>query len=133
MPRAGPIVMFPPPALVFTVAEKEADGVGAAVDPGAAGAVADPAAPEPGDDPAVDDTAAPGDREGPVPDCWRADELRLDEQPTTATAAKTAQAAVILTLVGRAMSRAGARGYRPDAGQQRSCDAAADAARARRQ
>jgi hypothetical protein len=106
MPSAGPIVMFPPPALVFTMAEKEADGVGAAVDPGAAGAVADPAAAEAEDEAAVDagDAAAPEDREGPVPDCWRADEVRLDEQPTTAAAAKTAQAAVILTLVGRAMS-----------------------------
>jgi hypothetical protein len=108
MPPAGPIVMFPPPALVFTVAEKEADGVGAAVDPGAAGAVADPADADPAtaesEDDAAVDAAAPEDREGPVPDWWRADELRLDEQPTTATAAKAAQAAAILTLVGRAMS-----------------------------
>jgi hypothetical protein len=104
MPPVGPIVMFPPPTLVFTVAEKEADGVGAvAVDPGAAEAVADPAAGEAEDDAAVDDAAAPDDRAGSVC-CLRADEVRLDEQPTTATAAKTAQAAVILTLIGRAMS-----------------------------
>jgi hypothetical protein len=102
-------VMFPPPALVFTVAANEADGVGATVDPGAAEAVEDPAAAEVEDDPAVDaedvdDAAAPEDRDGPVWDCPRADEVWLDEQPTTATAAKTAQAAAILTLVGRAMS-----------------------------
>jgi hypothetical protein len=104
MPPVGPIVMFPPPTLVFTVAEKEADGVGAAVDPGSAEAVAGPAAGEAEDDADVDDAAAPEDRAGSV--CGlRADEVRLDdEQPTTATAAKTAQAAVILTLVGRAMS-----------------------------
>jgi alpha-D-ribose 1-methylphosphonate 5-triphosphate diphosphatase PhnM len=95
--------MFPPPALVFTVAANEADGVGAAVDSGAAEAVADPAAGEAEDDAAVDDAAAPEDRVGSVC-CLRADEVRLDEQPTTATAAKTAQAAGILTLVGRAMS-----------------------------
>jgi hypothetical protein len=105
MPRAGPIVMFPPPALVFTVAANEADGVGAAVDPGAAEAVEDPAAAEAEDDPAFDpdDAAAPEDRSGSVC-CLRADEVRLDEQPTTATTAKTAQAGAILTLVGRAMS-----------------------------
>ena len=107
MPPVGPIVMFPPPTLVFTVAEKEADGVGAAVDPGvdpgAAGAVPGPAAGEAEDDAAAADAAAPEDRAGSVC-CLRADEVRLDEQPTTATAAKTAQAAAILTLVGRAMS-----------------------------
>jgi hypothetical protein len=108
MPRAGPIVMFPPPALVFTMAEKEAAGVAAAVDPGAAEDVADPAGAEAEDDAAVDaedvdEAAAPEDREGPVWDCPGADEVWLDEQPTTATAAKTAQAVAILTLVGRAM------------------------------
>jgi hypothetical protein len=109
MPRAGPIVTFPPPALVFTVAENEADGVGAAVDPGASEAVEPPAAGEAEDNPAVDaedvdDAAAPEDRDGSVGDCPRADEVWPDEQPTTATAAKTAQAAAILTLVGRAAS-----------------------------
>jgi hypothetical protein len=103
MPPVGPIVMFPPPTLVFTVAEKEADGVGAAVDPGAAEAGADPAAGEAEDDAAAADAAAPEGRAGSVC-CLRADEVRLDEQPTTVTAAKTAQAAAILTLVGRAMS-----------------------------
>jgi len=106
MPRAGPIVMFPPPALVFTVAENEADGVGAAPDPEAPEApeaVEVPAAGEAEDNPVVDDAPAPEDRAASVC-CLRADEVRFDEQPTTATAAKTAQAAAILTLVGRAMS-----------------------------
>ena len=106
MPRAGPIVMFPPPALVFTVAENEADGVGAALDPEAVEA---PAAGEAEDNPVVDaedvdDAPAPEDRDGLDWDCPRAVEVWPDEQPTTATAAKTAQAAAILTLVGRAMS-----------------------------
>jgi hypothetical protein len=101
MPPAGPIVMFPPPALVFTVAEKEAAGVVAAVDPGAAEDVAVPVAAI--DAGAVDGAGAPEDGEGSVWDCPGADEVWLDEQPTTATAAKTAQAAAILTLVGRAM------------------------------
>jgi len=103
MPPSGPIVIFPPPALVFTVAEKEAAGVVAAVDPEAAEDVADPAAAI--DAGAVDGAAAaPVDGEGSAWDCPGADEVWLDEQPTTATAAKTAQAAAILTLVGRAMS-----------------------------
>jgi hypothetical protein len=103
MPPVGPIVMLPPPTLVFTVAENEADGVGATVDPGAVETVEDPAAAaEVEADPAAGDAAAPEDRAGSVC-CLRADEVRFDEQPTTATAAKTAQAGAILTLVGRAM------------------------------
>ncbi len=57
----GPIVMFPPPALVFTVAETEGAGVAAAV---AVAAFEDPAAAEAGDDAvgdAVDDAGAEDD------------------------------------------------------------------------
>ena len=103
MPPVGPIVMFPPPTLVFTVAENEAEGVGAALDPEAPEAPEAPAAGEAEDNAAAADAAAPEDRAGSVC-CLRADEVRFDEQPTTATAAKTAQAGAILTLVRRAMS-----------------------------
>jgi hypothetical protein len=102
MPPVGPMVTFPPPAVVVTVAEKEAAGV-AAVDPGAAEDVVDPGAAAI-DAAAVDGATAPEDGDGSVWDCPGADAVWLDEQPTTATAAKTAQAVAILTLVGRAMS-----------------------------
>jgi hypothetical protein len=104
----GPIVMFPPPALVFTVAETEGAGVGAAV---AVAAAEDPAAAEAADDAAVDPAdveddagaedgaGAVEDREGSAWDAPGADEDWVDEQPTTATAAKTAQTAATLTLL----------------------------------
>ena len=75
MPLAGPIVMFPPPAVVLTVAEYEALGVAAAV------AVATPEAPGPAGDSAaaaeddavgealaVDEPGAASDREASAVD-----------------------------------------------------------------
>jgi len=106
--------MFPPPAVVFTVAEKEADGVGAAVevDPAApvdaAEAPGDPLAVAPDDAigeaeaVAADDSPTAGEAaEGDAApgDSRTADDGWLDEQPATAMAARTAQAAAFLTLV----------------------------------
>jgi hypothetical protein len=94
---AGPIVMLRPPAVAFTVmvAEGAAAGVGFAVAASAGPLEDGVAAAEAGVTASEDVPGVSADRVGDDP---RADEDWVDEQPTTATAAKTAQTAAILTL-----------------------------------
>lgn len=111
--------MFPavvPAFAAVPAGADEADGVPvpAAFEDGA-GALEDGAPPE-------DGAGASEDRDEPDADNAEADKDWLAEQPTTARAARTANAGATLTDIRRAMPSAGAHGYRVDAGQRRPRD-----------
>jgi hypothetical protein len=123
---AGAVVMFPsvvPAFAAVPAGADEADGVPvpAAFEDGA-GAVEDGAGALEDGAPLEDDAGASGDRDEPDADNAEADKDWLAEQPTTARAARTANAGATLTVIRRAMPSAGAHGYRVDAGQRRPRD-----------
>jgi hypothetical protein len=126
IPSAGATVMFPTAVTAPAVAPAEPVAVPVAVAAAVAfedcaGAVEEDAAAEA----AAAEAAAAEDDAGSAEDraegdavSAEADKDWLAEQPTTARAAKTAQAGATLTLMRRAVPSAGAHGYPADAGQR---------------